>query len=193
MARPETRQHLTDVTVLAALAHPARIQLLDLLMARPRTATDCADVVGLSPSACSYHLRHLEKFGLVRRVAPSPGDDGRERRWEPVATGLVSGGAPSTASPAQHAAVGLVVAAGVDEAARLAKDYVARAATLPADWQDAAGFATFNLVVTPAELVALGTAMDELLRPFIGLTRTDAPAGAEPVRVSVQAFRRVDS
>ena len=43
------------------------------------TATECAEVCGLSPSATSYHLRALAKAGLVEE-APSRGD-GRERVW----------------------------------------------------------------------------------------------------------------
>ena len=34
-----------------------------------QTASECAAVVGASPSNCSYHLRELERFGLVERVA----------------------------------------------------------------------------------------------------------------------------
>jgi hypothetical protein len=48
---------------------------------------------------------------------------------------------------------------------------------------------TFGLRVTAEELVTLGTAIDALLRPYIGLTRDDAPADAQPVHVSLTAFR----
>jgi len=32
------------------------------LSQRPATATECADIAGMSPSACSYHLRALVDF-----------------------------------------------------------------------------------------------------------------------------------
>ncbi len=193
MARREQRTQLTDVRVLGALAHPARVRILDLLMASPRTATECAGEVDLSPSACSYHLRHLERFGLVRRVTPEPGDDGRERRWEATATGFSTGVRPSDATPAEHAVQSHLAAVGIDEAARLAKDYLARSAELPAEWQDAGGFATYNLLVTPAELERIGDRIDAVLRPYLGLTRGRPPGAARPVRVTVHAFRRVDT
>src|SRR4051794_7582771 len=101
------RRTITDVRVLAALAHPVRLALLHyLLAAGPRTATECAQVVDASPSACSYHLRHLERFGLVERDEPAPGEDvdGRTRRWRPVATGFSFGGTPSTNTPETQAA-----------------------------------------------------------------------------------------
>ena len=61
-----SRMKVTDVRVLAALAHPTRLAILHLLMTvGDSTATGCAAVVGESPSACSYHLRHLERFGLT--------------------------------------------------------------------------------------------------------------------------------
>ncbi len=71
------RMKVTDVTVLAALAHPVRTSILHLLLTvGEQTATQCSDVVDATPSACSYHLRHLERFGLVERVD----QDGRARR-----------------------------------------------------------------------------------------------------------------
>ena len=71
---PDTgRRVVTDLDALRALAHPERSAILKLLMAgRPRTATECAAVVGASPSACSYHLRQLERFGFVERDDASP-------------------------------------------------------------------------------------------------------------------------
>ena len=47
-----------DAAVMRAMAHPARLALLEHLRnSGPATATECAAVVGLSPSATSYHLR----------------------------------------------------------------------------------------------------------------------------------------
>ena len=93
------RMTITDVRVLAALSHPARLAILHLLLTvRDATATQCSAVVGESPSSCSYHLRHLEKFGLVERVESDPDDevDGRTRRWRSVATGFDFGEPHST-------------------------------------------------------------------------------------------------
>jgi hypothetical protein len=82
--------------------------------------------------------------------------------------------------------------AGVDDNARLARRYLADASTLPAEWQDVGGFSTYGLLVTPGELERLGEAIDGLLRPFIGVTRADPPAGAAPVHVTLQMFRRTE-
>src|SRR5262245_7765262 len=76
------RATISDPAVMRALAHPARLEVLEHLSVNPdgATATECAEVVGLSPSAMSYHLRALAKVGLVRE-APTRGD-GRERVWQ---------------------------------------------------------------------------------------------------------------
>ena len=66
---------------IRALTHPLRLRLLDLL--RPGgelTATQCAQRTGESVASCSFHLRQLEKYGYVERVAVR----GKERPWRAV-------------------------------------------------------------------------------------------------------------
>src|SRR6201989_39332 len=74
---------------LAALAVPARLALLNhLLSVGPRTASECAPVVGETASNCSWHLRALEKAGLVERAAPAPRGDAPTRPWAASALGF---------------------------------------------------------------------------------------------------------
>jgi len=191
----EKRTEITDMRVLAALAHPVRVQLLNYLLGTGQhTATQCAEVTEASPSACSYHLRHMEKFGLVERVSADDvtSPDGRERVWRATATGFSFGGPPSADRPADRSARQALSMLGIDEATRLAKRYVNEADTLGPAWQDAAGFATYGLAVTAEELSELTDTIDALIRPFIAATRRDAPDGSEAVHVTLQAFRRID-
>ena len=75
---------------LAALAVPARLALLNhLLAAGPRTASECAPVVGETASNCSWHLRALAKVGLVERAPRAPDGDGRTRPWRATAVDFV--------------------------------------------------------------------------------------------------------
>src|ERR1700751_2647889 len=75
---------LTDPETMRALAHPARIALWQhLLLEGPATATECAPVAGLSPSACSYHLRQLARYGFVEQDHAAAAN-GRERPWRGV-------------------------------------------------------------------------------------------------------------
>jgi len=72
---------ITDPQAIRALAHDARLIVLDELFASQatRTATELASLCSLTPSAMSYHLRALEKYGYVVRAASE--GDARERRW----------------------------------------------------------------------------------------------------------------
>src|ERR1051326_9388103 len=78
---PGNPVELTDPKTRRALAHPARIAIWTHLgMRGSATATECAEIAGLSPSACSYHLRTLAKYGLAEED-PASAADGRERPW----------------------------------------------------------------------------------------------------------------
>jgi DNA-binding transcriptional ArsR family regulator len=56
---------------LAALADPARRQVVDLLRERPRRAGELASATGLSAPAMSRHLRALRAGGLVEETHPA--------------------------------------------------------------------------------------------------------------------------
>jgi DNA-binding MarR family transcriptional regulator len=71
---------VTDPLAIRALAHPLRLDLLELLgMAGPTTAAQCARVLGVPQANCSFHLRQLAKYGFVEDAGP--GRDRRERLW----------------------------------------------------------------------------------------------------------------
>src|SRR5437762_1262223 len=76
---------LTDPRAMRAIAHPVRIELLHALSREPKTATQCAELVGESPQSCSYHLRTLAKYGFVE---PAEAANGKERPWRKVKRGL---------------------------------------------------------------------------------------------------------
>ena len=194
---PETgRRVVADLDAMRALAHPQRSAILKLLMSGPpRTATDCAEVVGASPSACSYHLRELERFGFVERD-DSPGAtpvDGRVRRWRASAIGFTLGARPlSDATPEERAVFAAVFGADRVENERLAREFVESVADLPGEWQDAAEFSTYELALTPAELTELARQIDDLLRPHrVGVKRRPAKS-ARTVHIAFDAFPRPD-
>lgn len=82
---------ISDPQAIRALAHEARLTVLEELFASQstRTATELATRCELTPSAMSYHLRALEKYGYVVRAASE--GDGRERRWKAAGSQLVLG------------------------------------------------------------------------------------------------------
>jgi len=180
--------------VLAALSHPARVRLLNhLVEVGPSTATECATVAGVTPSACSYHLRHLARFGLVERTDPvddSGGTDRRQRWWRAASTGLSMVPAPSQHDTATRTALTGLLAEQVAMQADLARDFLAGALELDEDWQDAAEFSSYGLLVDPDELRRLIEQIDAVVRPFLAVTRPAAPAGARVAHLTMQAFPR---
>jgi DNA-binding transcriptional ArsR family regulator len=190
----ERRRVVTDVRAFRALANPIRLRILGHLMAvGPQTASQCAAVVDASASNCSYHLRELGRYGLVERV-PDAGGDGRERAWRAAATGFsYRVGESGDADPASHLANLALIHAGIDEEAALAHAAMDRLAAEPTAWRDASANATYELRVTAAELEDLMRTLDAAIRPFIGLTRDEAPPDARPVHVSLVAFARPEA
>lgn len=188
---PEARKQINDVRALRALADPVRYRILGHLMAvGPQTASQCADVVGATASNCSYHLRELAKHGLVERVEAAAGD-GRERPWRPAATGFSYG--VRDGEPAEPVAVLVnrrLLHVGIDDEAGLAHAAVERHDDLPPEWQAAETMATYGLLVDPVELTELTAAIDRLVRPYLALTRENAPIASRAVHVGLRAFVR---
>src|ERR671932_2725663 len=90
-----------DAGGLRALAHPLRVQLFNLLsFYGPATATTLAGRVGESSGSTSYHLRQLERHGLVREDTTR--GNARARWWErvpgPIMIGSHEDRAPATRS-----------------------------------------------------------------------------------------------
>ncbi|MCX5068695.1 winged helix-turn-helix domain-containing protein [Micromonospora lupini] len=185
-ARPEPRRMVSDPQVMRALAHPARIAIMEYLSSREGggTATECAEIVGLSPSATSYHLRALAKFGLVEQ-APSRGD-ARERVWRTLSPSLMVD-AGREAGPEARAAEQALVEAHTVLAMERIREWSRRAGDEPAEWYDAALFNEAMLVLTAEELTGLNEAVVALLRPYQARRRADPPPGARAVAVQYRA------
>lgn len=83
MSAPPT--HLdSHIPALRALAHPVRLQLLQLAAAEGAvTATSASSCTGESRANCSFHLRMLGKYGFLELDAAR---DRRERPWRLAAT-----------------------------------------------------------------------------------------------------------
>jgi DNA-binding transcriptional ArsR family regulator len=88
---PEDRVALVEEPeALQALAHPVRVAILEALRA-PASAAGVARAVGRPRQNVNYHLKELERAGLVRRVGTRRNGNFIETLFESVAgTFLVS-------------------------------------------------------------------------------------------------------
>jgi DNA-binding transcriptional ArsR family regulator len=95
--------NLSDPAAIKAIAHPARYRLVEeLYTGKELTATEAAEICGLTPSAMSYHLRTLERYGLVIRGEST---DGRERPWRKASDNIGLVNARGGVSPATARAI----------------------------------------------------------------------------------------
>ncbi|GAB3944797.1 helix-turn-helix domain-containing protein [Kribbella albertanoniae] len=169
----KTQVVLTDPRAIRALAHPARQVVIDeLYNGRVLTATECAELAGLTPSAMSYHLRALERWGIVERADESA--DGRERPWRAPARGLVI---PSQSTPSGRLANQAMMRVAVDRMLELFAD-------MPGDdpWDDVSAMSRSRLWLTHEETGQLITELQELVDRYRkGRTKADHPADARAV------------
>jgi DNA-binding transcriptional ArsR family regulator len=187
----ERRHRITDPTALRALAHPLRLALLDRLMYfGEQTAAQCAEAIGSTASNCSYHLRALARGGLVE---PGNSGDRRERPWRATSTGLEFGPTDPSSSPAAAGAARALDELSLARDEELTRSARRRQDEQPADWRDAEAFNNYGLRLTASELSQLVEEIDRLVRPFIALTRADAPADAEVASLRLLAFRHPQS
>lgn len=188
---PERRLRISDPRALRALAHPLRLALLDQLMSfGEQTAAQCAAAIGSTTSNCSYHLRALARVGLVE---PGSSTDGREHPWRATSTGIEFGPSDPAESPSSAAAAEAVEDLALAHDEDLTRRARERHKDLPAAWQAAEAYHEYGLRLTPSELGELVAELDRLVRPYIALTRSEAPPDAEPVFLRLLAFRHPHS
>jgi len=160
---------LTDPSVLRALGHPARLRMLDVLAERGgATATQCAEVVDLSPSACSWHLRQLAAAGLVRD-AGRRGADGRERVWEATVPSWQVDMATIEADPTEAQGLDMAVTQALLQAADAAVEgFIVRAAQdqEPPPWREASLVSNSALRLSAQELNEVVRQIMLLLDPY---------------------------
>jgi DNA-binding transcriptional ArsR family regulator len=161
---------------IRALAHPARLAIIDALATGEElTATQCAELTGLSPSATAYHLKLLERYGFAETAPPRP--DRRERPWRatarPPAVDL------DTSTPAGASAAAAVAAAYFDTTRAIAVEFIEGADTEPHDWADAV-MKSADLWLTVEEFQRVAQELGTVLEPYRGLARR---AGSRRVRV----------
>jgi DNA-binding MarR family transcriptional regulator len=184
---PGNPVRLTDPKMMRALAHPARIAIwTHIAMRGPTTATECAEVAGLSPSACSYHLRTLARYGFIEEDRASAAD-GRERPWRARLLALTMEEGPDE-SAAWRVANRLLVENLRAEAEEIRTRYLDRKYEYPADWQAASGEMFSVAHVTPEELDELRAKVLEIMAPYIRLDKAERSPGALPVRVMLDMF-----
>jgi len=150
---------VSDPQVMRALAHPARIEIVEHLndTGAAVTATEAAGLVGLSPSATSYHLRELAKYGLVeqRRAAGR-----RERVWRSTNSSLTINAETDTPGAGGDSRADRHVSGA---RRRPVRAWIERQPDEPEEWRDAGTLMGQRLLLTAEELRELTGKVRELV------------------------------
>jgi DNA-binding transcriptional ArsR family regulator len=173
-----------DPRHIRALAHPLRLQILDLLGEHGQlTATQVSDLVGESPANCAFHLRTLAHYGYIEEAG---GGKGRERPWKEVNGYQFHD--PVGADEETVAAIREARAAReIREQAR--RDaWAAREPTAPLAWRKAAFEARFDTWLTPDELRQVSDVVGAAIMRIIENRSPVRPPEAAHVQLSVSGF-----
>lgn len=176
---------LSDPRAIRALAHPARLAVIDeLYSGRELTATECAELAGLSPSAMSYHLRSLEKYGIVERADSAT--DGRERPWRAAGSYLqvdsTSGSVGELAAAASLSST--VLGRTVEQFDR----YLARRGQESKEWLEASEASYGQLWLLPEEAKEVAEQFLSSVEKYRGRRTGHRPEGARRMRLAVMLF-----
>jgi DNA-binding transcriptional ArsR family regulator len=172
--------YVQDPRDIRALAHPARMTIIDALASGDElTATECAELTGLSPSATAYHLKVLERYNFAE---PAPArSDGRDRPWR--ATDGRTRFDLDSSTPAGAAAAAAVGLAFIDRSRAVAEAFVATEREEPEEWQDVAFLGNADLWLTAEETRKVTAALAAVLDTYRGRTLADRPEGTRRVRI----------
>jgi DNA-binding transcriptional ArsR family regulator len=193
-SRPADRR--IDMESLKALAHPLRVQILDVLSTYgAHTASGLAERLGESSGATSYHLRQLERHAFVREVEGR--GTARERWWERVPGGIALDHASLPPTAAARAAHDLVLRQWQRTRETLLDDFLAHGDdVLPKRWLEASMVSTANARLTSDQLKALTEELQEVVDRHVDRYRhqKDSPIpGARPVQIQLNGFPVLDA
>ena len=142
--RPSERRATREE--IRALAHPIRFRMVELLREGPATASQLARRIGESSGSTSYHLRVLERAGVVSEDAAL--GNGRDRWWRRVDQLLYIAPEDDVEGRALGARMRSIFFARDDEARRR---FVAAEPELDQDWRDGSFVGAWYADLTPQE------------------------------------------
>lgn len=79
---------IENVEQLRAVADLLRLRIIDVLVKQPMTVTQLGDMLGEAPAKMHYHVRELEKVGLLKLVETREKGGILEKYYQPIAREL---------------------------------------------------------------------------------------------------------
>jgi DNA-binding transcriptional ArsR family regulator len=179
--QPKSQPRLvSDAQTMRALAHPVRMDLLDLIRREGEiTATRAAEALDESPGNMSWHLQTLAKYGFVEETGDGKG---RSRPWRLVTAS--NRFKVDIDDPAAGAAGDVLVNQFVSRAVEKQRQWMADRNSYAPEWRDEGAFlnGTVNYL-TPDEVTQIS---DEIVEIFQRYNERDDPSKRPPDALPVQ-------
>lgn len=189
MGHPHDDAMRMDGARLKALSHPLRVGILDQLITNgPATATALAERIGESTGLLSYHLRQLERHGIIGE--DSERGSGRERWWKVLPGGLSISPADVADDPVALAATQSLAAQITDSRSRHLDTFVRSGiAAFGVEWVESSEIMSAVVSMTREELEAARAEVDAALMEVVTRYKGKTPSpGAKRVLLQFNAF-----
>ncbi|MCT2584529.1 ArsR/SmtB family transcription factor [Actinophytocola gossypii] len=184
MSSGNKHSHSTDPRALRALAHPVRLDLLYLIEREgPLTASRAAELLGLTPKVCSYHLNQLGRYGVVEETGEGKG---RSRPWRLAIADITYVHDPDE-EPATTRADDAFAKAMLARDAKVIETFIDDRHGLPLGWRNVSTMSSNPLRLTPEQLRELGRELTEVVERYRTMSREPAE-GAHPVHIVLYAL-----
>lgn len=82
------RYEIENIEQLRAVADLLRLRIIDVLVKQPMTVTQLGEMLGEAPAKMHYHVRELEKVGLLKLVETREKGGILEKYYQPIAREL---------------------------------------------------------------------------------------------------------
>jgi DNA-binding transcriptional ArsR family regulator len=174
---------------LKALAHPLRIEILEVLSVQgPQNSSSLAAILGESSGVTSYHLRQLAKHGFVHEIENK--GSSRQRWWERSQGAVGLDTSESSETPASDETVRMVAKEFTQRRTEALMDFLDNAWQLTdGEWKDAGVITTFNLRINRAQLEKLATNVQAQIASLAAeLEKDGTQEGSRPVQIHFNAF-----
>lgn len=156
---------LESLEQLRAIADDLRVRILDHLTHEPLTVTQLGERLGVAPAKAHYHVRELERVGLVRLVATRENRGILEKYYRAIARQLrVPDGLFQRLPPDE------VIATGRQILDYLTRGYLAAMERKLRDGDETSGaqLVSSTIWATDEEVRQLAERVSEILRPYDG-------------------------
>jgi DNA-binding transcriptional ArsR family regulator len=155
---------ISSLEQLRAMADQLRLSILQRLLGRAMTVTQLGEALGIAPAKAHYHVRELERVGLLRLVQTREKGGILEKYYRAVAEDFQVPRSLLSSAPTDEAlaALGKIFSLASREFLAAAERDL-RAGGLGGEVQ---GLMHTSLWMTADEVRALAERLDELLKPY---------------------------